>query len=166
MLYQTFTKWNGARDLIFILKISDLKIKKIMNKIFKISVFAMAMMLLNNIANAQCKADECISKLGVGYTFLKTYQLEKIGDEMEHSYVFSKETNYMLVLCNKDGAAKNVEVSLFDSSRKLIASNYDKKNDKYYPAIAYNCKATGMYYLRFHFNSKSECCVSVLAFKR
>ncbi|TAH25099.1 MAG: hypothetical protein EAZ07_08015 [Cytophagales bacterium] len=118
------------------------------------------------MVNAQCKPDECISKMGNGYTFLKTYQMEKIGNEMEQSYVFSKETNYMLILCDKDGGAKNVEVTLFDASRKMLASNYDKKNNKYYPAIAYNCKSTGMYYLKFNFNPESECCVSVLAFKR
>jgi hypothetical protein len=104
--------------------------------------------------------------MGAGYTFLKHYAMEKIGNEVEHSYVLSKETNYMLVLCDKDGGAKNVEVTLFDSSRKMVATNFDKKNNKYYSAIAYNCKATGIYYLRFNFTPQSECCVSVLAFKR
>lgn len=137
-----------------------------MKQYIRITALLIGLMTVNIIANAQCQPNECITKLGNGYTFLKNYQMERIGNEMEHSYVFSKETNYMLVLCNKDGGAKNVEVSLFDSSRKLIATNYDKKNDKYYPAIAYNCKATGMYYIRFNFTDKSECCVSVLAFKR
>lgn len=137
-----------------------------MKKFIKISTLLIGLIIVHTVAQGQCKPDECISKMGAGYTFLKTYQMEKIGDEMEHSYVLSKETNYMLVLCNKDGGAKNVEVTLYDSSHKTIASNYDKKNDKYFAAIAYNCKSTGMYYLKFHFNDKSECCISVLAFKR
>jgi hypothetical protein len=115
---------------------------------------------------AQCKSDECVSKITDGYTFLKTYKMEKVGDQTEYSYVFSKETNYMLVICNKDGSSQNIKVTLFDATRKEIATNYDKKSGKYYPAIAYNCKATGIYYLKFTFNENPECCVSVLSFKK
>jgi len=123
-------------------------------------------MFLSQLGYAQCKADECIGKISQGYTFLKSYQMEKIGDQLEYSYVFSKETNYMLVLCNPGGPSSGVIVTLFDSNKKEIATNFDKKNNKYYPAIAYQCKATGIYYLRFSFTDKPECCVSVLAFKK
>lgn len=92
--------------------------------------------------------------------------MEQVGDNMEYSYVFSKETNYMLVTCNKEGSSNNIVVTLLDSSKKPIASNYDASNDKYYSAIAYNCKATGVYYLKYTFKGKPGCCVSVLAFKK
>jgi hypothetical protein len=92
--------------------------------------------------------------------------MEKVGQNTEYSYVFSKDTNYMLVLCNKDGSSPSVLVTLFDSNRKEIASNLDKKTGKHYPAIVFNCKATGIYYLKFTFSDQSECCVSVLAFKK
>jgi hypothetical protein len=124
------------------------------------------LILFSQLSYAQCKSDECVGKISQGYTFLKSYQMEKVGDQLEYSYVFSKETNYMLVLCNPSGTSSAVVVTLFDSNRKEIASNWDKKNNKYYPAIAYQCKATGIYYLRFSFNDKPECCVSVLAFKK
>lgn len=137
-----------------------------MKKLNKYILLFIAFLFCSVFSRAQCKTDECVSKITEGYTFLKSYQMEKIGDQMEYSYVFSKETNYMLILCNKEGAANNIVVTLFDNNRKEIASNYDKKNEKYYPAIAYNCKATGIYYLRFSFNNKPECCVSVLAFKK
>ncbi|HEY8400952.1 MAG TPA: hypothetical protein VIK89_06805 [Cytophagaceae bacterium] len=117
-------------------------------------------------ANAQCQSDECVSKLSEGYIFLKSYSMEKSATEVEYSYVFSKDTDYMLVTCNKDGHSNNVIVTLYDSNKKVIATNYDPKAEKYYTAIAYNCKATGIYYLKYSFKETSECCVSVLAFKK
>jgi len=114
---------------------------------------------------SQCKTDECVAKINSGYTFLKTYQMSQVGDQLEYSYVLSKDTNYMLVMCN-GGGTQNIIVTLYDSKRKEIATNQDKGSGKIYPAIAYLCKATGIYYLRFSFIDKPECCVSVLAFKR
>lgn len=139
--------------------------KKIMKNIYRL--FALLVLSVFAIPSfAQCQSDECVSKLSEGYSFLKTYKMEKVGDKAEHSYVFSKDTNYMLVVCNKDGSTENVAVTLLDSNRKEIASNVDKKTGKYYTAIAYNCKATGIYYLKFTFNDVPQCCVSVLAFKK
>ncbi|MDB5273659.1 MAG: hypothetical protein JWO58_2026 [Chitinophagaceae bacterium] len=116
--------------------------------------------------HAQCKTDECVAKISSGYTFLKTYQMSQVGDQLEYSYVLSKDTNYMLVMCNGGGAQNNIIVTLYDSKRKEIATNQDKASGKVFPAIAYRCNATGIYYLRFSFIDKPECCVSVLAFKR
>jgi hypothetical protein len=133
----------------------------------KITTILFALLFMGSFAaKAQCVSDECVAKISEGYTFLKTYKMETIGDEIEYSYVFSKDTNYMLVVCNKEGNGQNITVTLMDSNRKEIASSYDKKSDKHYPAIVYNCKSTGIYYLRFSFKDKQECCVSVLAFKK
>jgi len=118
-------------------------------------------------SQAQCPTDACVSKLGEGYTFLKIYKLETTADHVEYSYVFSKGTNYMLVICNQDGTSKDVEVTLYDSQRKQLASNYDKATNKYFHAIVYNCQTTGIYYLKFTYKEqKPSCCVSVLAFKK
>jgi hypothetical protein len=124
-----------------------------------------ALCMMSERVCAQCKTDECVAKVNEGYTFLKTYQIQKVGDQMEYSYVFSKETNYMLVMCN-GGGTQNIIVNLYDANRKLIATNYDKVNNKIFPAIVYKCQATGIYYMRFSFLDKPECCVSVLAFKK
>ncbi len=124
-----------------------------------------ALQLISYNGNAQCKTDECVAKINSDYTFLKTYQMSKVGDQLEYSYVLSKDTNYMLVMCN-GGGTQSIIVTLYDSKRKEIATNQDKGSNKIYGAIAYQCKATGIYYLRFSFVDKPECCVSVLAFKR
>jgi hypothetical protein len=115
---------------------------------------------------AQCTQDACVAKLGDGYTFLKVYNMQAGKDMVEYSYVFSKSTNYMLVVCNADGTSKDVEVTLYDSQRKLLASNYDKVNNKYYGAIVYNCQTTGIFYIKYTYKTKPTCCVSVLAFKK
>src|SRR6478735_9711056 len=118
-----------------------------------------ALFALSNKGYAQCKPDECVAKVNGGYTFLKSYQIATTGDKVEYSYVFSKETNYMLMMCN-GGTNQNTIVTLYDSNRKLIATNYDKVNNKIFPAIVYQCKATGIYYMTFSFLDKPECSVS------
>jgi hypothetical protein len=116
--------------------------------------------------HAQCKAEDCVAKLSDGFTFLKTYKVETTKPENEFSYVFSKDTNYMLMICNKDGSSKNVIVNVYDSNKKEIATNYDKKNNKFYPAFVYNCKSTGIYYMKFTFTEPVECVNGILAFKK
>ena len=115
--------------------------------------------------SAQCKADDCVAKLTGGYTFLKSYQIDKTCEQAEFSYVFSKDTNYMLSMCNKDGT-QNIVVNLYDANKKEIATNFDKKSGKFYPAIVYGCRSTGIYYIKFTFNVKPDCFASVLAFKK
>jgi len=133
-----------------------------MKKTFSYIIFSV---ILSISAFGQCQTDECVAKINEGYTFLKSYKIEKIGDQLEYSYVLSKETNYMLVMCN-GGTGQNTIVTMFDSNRKEIATNQDKKTGKVYPAIVYQCKATGIYYLRFSFVDQPACCVSILGFKK
>ncbi|MDX2189925.1 MAG: hypothetical protein SFY32_08685 [Bacteroidota bacterium] len=117
--------------------------------------------------NAQCNTDplvqKCSGKLG-DFTFLKVYKIEKGGGEqVEYSYVFSGNTSYILSMCDDKGTDIAIEVSLFDSNRKLVSTN--KLNGKVYPAITYNCKTTGIYYMTYS-NAESGCGVSVLGFKK
>lgn len=127
-------------------------------------------------AQAQCDADKfmnhCNARLSNGYTFLKSYNVDKTkaqNNKVEYSYVFSKDTNYMLTLCTKDGMVpNNFSVALFDRDRNMVYSSFDKRTNTFYPAIGYRCSATGIYYLQFVFNNQAaaECGASVLGFKR
>ncbi len=116
----------------------------------------------------QCNTDpmvqKCSGKLG-DFTFLKVYKIDKIktGESVEFSYVFSGNTSYMLSLCDDKGTDMGVQVSLFDSNRKLVSTN--KLNGKTYPAITYNCKSTGIYYMTYSIDDVT-CGVSVLGFKK
>jgi hypothetical protein len=131
-----------------------------------IYIAAFFLLILSGKGYAQCKPEDCLAKVAEGFTFLKTYKMEKVGDQMEYSYVFSKETNYLMMMCNGT-ANQNIIVTIYDSNRKEVASNFDKKSNKVYPAISYRCNATGIYYMKFSYMNKAvECCVGVLAFKK
>jgi hypothetical protein len=130
--------------------------------------FITVLFISANSLFAQCNTDplvqKCSGKLG-DFTFLKVYKIDKvkIGESVEYSYVFSGNTSYMLSLCDDKGTDTGVEVSLFDSNRKLVSTN--KLNGKIYPAITYNCKSTGIYYMTYSV-ADASCGVSVLGFKK
>lgn len=133
-----------------------------------VTIVFVTLILASFNAFSQCNTDpmvqKCSGKLG-DFTFLKVYKIDKakIGESVEFSYVFSGNTSYMLSLCDDKGTDMGVEVSLFDSNRKLVSTN--KLNGKVYAAITYNCKSTGIYYMTYSM-ADVNCGVSVLGFKK
>jgi hypothetical protein len=121
-----------------------------------------------NACNAKVFKDKCIKDLPDGYTFLKSYTIDGQGGvkkKVEFSYIFSKNNNYLVMLANSNPQTKGIVVTLYDSNRKKLASSFSK--EKYYPAMAYKCNATGIYYLSFTFENTNDFCAgSVLSFKR
>lgn len=123
-------------------------------------------------ARAQCDpngyTEACISKLGEGFTFLKSFQIDGDGgnkNKVEYSYVFSKDTQYSLNICANGADTDGIVVTMYDSNRKMVGTNF--ANGKFYPAFVYPCNATGIYYISFTFQgSQSHCGGSVLGFKR
>lgn len=74
---------------------------------------------------------------------------------VEFSYIFSKGTYYYMSLCSDDG----MYVNLYDKSHKLIATSYDVRTKKHYPAMAFKCTSTGAYYFQYKFvNDKKDGC--------
>jgi hypothetical protein len=118
--------------------------------------------------------EDCTSKIPQGYTFLKSYSVDgKNGDQKQvsYSYIFSKNTSYLIILANSHAQNKGFLVELYDSNRRKLASSYltasSGRAAKYYPALAYQCQATGIYHLVFKFEDTQDYCAgSVLAFKR
>ncbi|NJO00624.1 MAG: hypothetical protein HC880_02090 [Bacteroidia bacterium] len=112
--------------------------------------------------------DKCVGDLPTSYTFLKSYTIDgKDGTKktVEYSYIFSKETSYLVMLSNGNAQTKGLKVTLFDSNRRQLATSF--VNGKYYPAMAYQCRATGIYFIRFTFEDTNNYCAgAVLAFKR
>ncbi|SFC54958.1 hypothetical protein SAMN05421780_106219 [Flexibacter flexilis DSM 6793] len=140
-----------------------------------LSLVVMALATLApNKSYAQCDAagfiDHCNGKLVNGYNFLKSFSIDGAkagnGGKVEYSYVFSKDSNYLVTLCGKDGDAKKLIVTLYDSNRKELGSNLDKASGAFYPVFGYKCSATGIYYLSFSYQGGGECGGSVLGFKR
>ena len=120
---------------------------------------------------AQCNSSEfsqkCITKVQDGFTFLKSFEInpDKMSrDKIEYSYVFSKDTNYFLNVCS-EGDDNGIIVTIYDANRKVASTNY--VNNKFFPAIVFSCKSTGIYYISYTFNKNpGECGGSVLAFRR
>lgn len=138
--------------------------------ILRISI--VAVLFSASLSSAQCgadaKANECISTLQDGFTFLKTFKIDGQGGaktKVEYSYVFSKDTQYFLNICNDGKDTDGIVVTMYDSKRQMVSTNFN--NGKFYPGMIYPCNATGIYYITFTFkDSQNHCGGSVLGFKR
>ena len=144
-----------------------------MKKIFILTIIGIV--FYNCSLLAQCNTDtyneSCISEIqSKGHTFVKSYKIDGDGGakaKIEYSYVFSKDTEYLFAINGKDGEASGVVLTIYDSNRKLITTHFDKVNNKFYKAISFPCKVTGIYYMTFTFEgSKSHCAAAVVGFKR
>lgn len=119
----------------------------------------------------QCDSDEfldnCASSLET-YTFIKAFNVNvKKADKVEYSYVFSKGSNYMIIVCDQNSPGNRMIVNLYDRNHKLIVSSFNRKTKTYYPNLIYPCSATGVYYMDASFeNSKGGCGVIILGFKK
>ncbi|MBS1637548.1 MAG: hypothetical protein JST26_16655 [Bacteroidetes bacterium] len=125
-----------------------------------------------SFANPPCESDEfvdsCAPALG-DYTFIKTFNVSvnKAGDKTEYSYVFSRGSEYRIVICDQNESGKKMIVNFYDRGKKLIASNYLKSSKKFFPTINYQCSATGVYYVEAFFEGeKNGCGVNILGFKK
>jgi hypothetical protein len=141
----------------------------------KLIVFVLAfvgLFLRQESTNAQCNNDAvisaCQSKLADGFTFLKSYSLDKsktIDGKTEFPYVFSKETQYNVESCGVEG---EIEIAILDSKRKELFNSTDKKSKKTSSKLSFKCSATDVYYIIFTLKSTKEsaCGAGVLSFKR
>jgi hypothetical protein len=119
----------------------------------------------------ECGSDEFLDKFAPAlgdYTFIKAFKVEidKSGEKNEFSYVFSKGSNYRIIICDQNSEGNKMVVNFFDRNKKLIASNYLKSSKKFFPVLNYNCSATGVYYVESYFEGeKNGCGVNILGFK-
>lgn len=116
--------------------------------------------------NTQIFTDKGIKHLtsAGGYTFLKSYPVK--GEQgKKYSYIFSTGTKYLITLANSNANTKGLVITILDSNNSQIATSF--ANDKYYPALGFTCKKTGIYHLKFSFNgTKDYCAAGVLGMKR
>ncbi|GAB4400247.1 MAG: hypothetical protein OHK0053_21630 [Microscillaceae bacterium] len=108
--------------------------------------------------------DAALAKLPKGYTFLKSFGINGIQKPtVEYSYIFSRNSAYIITLDN--GGTDGMIVELYDSNKKFVATSYAK--GKFYQALIYECKATGIYYMKFYFkDTNRRCAAGVLGFSR
>lgn len=103
------------------------------------------------------------------YTFIKSFPIEinKQGQKFEYSYVFSKDSEYRVVIGDTKEVGKRMIVNFYDRNKKFVASNYVKQSKKFYSSINYLCTATGVYYVEASYEGdKPGCGVNILGFKK
>lgn len=135
-----------------------------------ISMLIIAFGLMGTYTNlkAQCNTEQYtekgIRKLQEGYTFLKSYPVS--GEQgKKYSYIFSQGTSYLITLANHASDNKGIYITLYDSNNRELATSYN--DGKFYSAVSFNCKKTGIYHLKFSFrDAKDYCAAGVLAMKR
>jgi hypothetical protein len=145
---------------------------KTINTIAGVLFFIAFSILFTSLASGpDCGSDAFLDKYAPAlgdYTFIKAFNVEvnKSGDKNEFSYVFSKGSNYRIVIGDQNGEGNRMVVNFYDRNKKLIASNYLKSSKKFFPTINYTCSATGVYYVESYFeNGKNGCGVNILGFK-
>jgi hypothetical protein len=132
-----------------------------------------AFMLFAGSAVAQCDSDEfldrCAPSLGT-YNYIKSFSLtagSKKKSSGEFSYVFSKGSTYLLVLCEDELKEGKLVVSLYDRNHNLIASTFNETTGKYYPNLVYPCLSTGVYYIKASFkDARKGCGMCILGFNK
>lgn len=140
-----------------------------MRRKFFYSLIAVLIFVSTDFAISQCNPteflDTCPANIPSGFTFVKSYELNALGNsakKIEKSYVFSKDMTYSLAMCKGD---PNVIVKIFDSNRKEVASNFYE--NKTLPTFGFRCGVTGIYYMAFSFDkAQKDCGAAVLAFKK
>lgn len=142
------------------------------NRIACLTVFlGIIMTFCQSTVKAQCNSDEivesCISELDTNFHYLKSYQLEgRSGDEsvVEHSYVLTKNTEYLIKLCTKADSTMDIAINIFDSNRRNVSSS--SSDSTMNSSLKFDCKVTGIYYLQYTFiNSEEYCGGSAIGFK-
>lgn len=141
-----------------------------MNTTIKSSILCAVLIFVTQLGMAQCNSLELVnasvSTIPTGYNFLKSYKIEGDPDleKVEFSYVLTKGSNYILTLKDRNKSIGTV-VTLYDNQRNKIASN--KIGSDKVSALAFPCKATGIYYIQYTFDpGATRCGGAALGFKR
>ena len=93
------------------------------------------------------------------------HELLKLSKEIEQSYVFGKDKEYVFSLNSDKGNAPKIIITLYNSNKKPIASNYNEKTGTYASTFYYKCPATKLYYITFSIKDESTCAACVIGFK-
>lgn len=120
--------------------------------------------------NDEAFLDACAEKID-DYNFLKAYKIGvknlkkgKESDKKEYSYVLSKDTEYLLTVCTKNGGSSDIRLvlNIYDRNRKLIKSSYQSR--RHQDVVKFTCGATGVYYFEYYFIGEGDGLgVSILA---
>src|SRR5258706_626877 len=105
---------------------------------------------------------ECVRQMPRKFRVLKSFPLAKNKEQgfVECSYVLTKGTRYNIGAYFN--SLDNLKIEVFTSRRSLVAS---MTSGKKYSKLTYKCSSSGIYYMRFSFDSSNNSCgASLLSF--
>ena len=137
---------------------------------FKLFAITFSVLLISSIGYGQCSEAndfQCVEKITSSNSFVKSYKLDALSEgDTEFSTVLVKDIRYYFNLCEEGEVSNNVEINVFDNSRKLVSSN--KTDDQsILTELSFTCAKTGVYYFVFKKGSASTACgLGALSFRK
>ncbi len=119
---------------------------------------------------AQCNSEGvdalCLEQISKDNIFVKSYKLlPHQFPSKEYSSILARDTEYYINLCEQGKVSSQVEINVYNSKRKLVASN--QADDRLLPELSFHCKQTGVYYFEFKATtSAGDCGMGALSFRR
>ncbi len=142
-----------------------------MKKIFYKTILVSTFLLAYNTLWAQCELTEiqkkAEAKLGKMIS-IKTFKLDNSDaqhQEIEYSYVLGKDVEYLFSINSDKTDSPKIIITLYNSNKKPIATNYNEKSDHYSNTLIYKSSATKLYYITFKIKDETKCAACVLGFK-
>jgi hypothetical protein len=130
-----------------------------------IFLYAALMIIFPLLASGQTEGTlttNCVLSAGANTTYLKDYviKLSKAVSKTEVPVVkenmyLMKGTKYRFTLCNSEGSAGQLVITIYDRDRKIISS-FDEKLGKTYNSVDFACNKTGAYTLWFSFKEGQQ----------
>ena len=134
-----------------------------------------ALALFPVTASAQCSdqlLEQAAETLGE-FVYVQDYRAKlkkgkkgKPNPIMKYSIILTKGTRYRFVGASAQDFDGRLVMDLYAGAGKM-GSNYDKNRAKFYDAIEFTCKRSGLYYLVLSFDEGKEGCgTAVMGFQK
>ena len=135
--------------------------KHIKNPIRLLAIFTL-LIGISHLSKAQCNPSDytetCISNLDSTFHYIKSFSLDGqdgAAQFTEHSYVFTKDTDYLINWCTMTDVEDAISLEILDQNRLSVANS---KDGTLKDQLEFSCKTTGIYYLRYSFNNVEDYC--------
>lgn len=134
-----------------------------MKWIKNIALFGLLILSTSNYGGGKCSGDAeyktALTKLG-GFNVIKDYRVTlNDGEQIIYPVSLTNGLKYKFIPVNNP---KNAEMVMSIYAKKnltmLLATTYNSRMDKHYEQVAFQCRASGVFYLVIEFKGKTKGC--------
>jgi len=144
-----------------------------MKKLFLYIVLLVVFPFMISGQNNGNLVSNCVASTGPNTTYLKDYviKLPKATSKtsipvVKENFPLSKGTNYRFTICNSEGSAGQLIITIYERDQKVLSS-FNEKTGKFYNSVDFACNKTGTYTFHFSFsNGDQGMGVGVVSFVR